>query len=250
MVLNSVPAPFAPSDQIVDEARNGRMVIVVSSGPYGTRGDLVFPAQMVTPQVINFMARYGKGLVCLALSEERFRQLGFPLLPKSKHSKFSGDLAVSVEAKTGVSTGISAMDRARTITVTVDAAHGADELVTPGHVFPLIARPGGVLARPEPAEAAVDIAHLAGLRPAGVICTVLQDDGEVASLDFLLALGQRFGLKIGTIEDLVAYRSDTESFLVGAQEIGTASLVGRRWEVHSYSDRRSPVQVSLGARLT
>lgn len=192
--------------EIIDEARNGRMFILVDDEDRENEGDLVIPAQMATPDAINFMAMHGKGLICLALSKGRVDQLGLKLMSASNETRHRTAFTVSIEAREGVATGISAGDRARTVAVAIDASKGADALVSPGHVFPLVARPGGVLVRAGHTEAAVDVARLAGLNPSGVICEIMNDDGTMARLDDLVEFAKRHKLKIGTIRDLIAYR--------------------------------------------
>ncbi|HUK07755.1 MAG TPA: 3,4-dihydroxy-2-butanone-4-phosphate synthase [Stellaceae bacterium] len=196
----------SPISDIIEDARNGRMVILVDDEDRENEGDLVIPAQMATPDAINFMAKYGRGLVCLALSRERVEHLKLPLMPQQNSSRLATAFTVSIEAREGVTTGISAPDRARTIAVAIDPSKGPRDLVTPGHVFPLLARDGGTLVRTGHTEAAVDIARLAGLNPAGVICEIMNDDGTMARRDDLIAFAQRHGLKIATIADLIAYR--------------------------------------------
>src|SRR5438105_485622 len=192
--------------EIIEDARNGRMFILVDAEDRENEGDLVIPAQMCTPQAVNFMAKHGRGLICLALTQERASALSIPMMTPVNGTPHQTAFAVSIEAKEGISTGISAHDRAHTISVAIDATKGPDDIVMPGHVFPLIARHGGVLVRAGHTEAAVDIARLAGLYPAGVICEVLNDDGTMARLPDLVKFAQLHGLEVGTIADLVAYR--------------------------------------------
>src|SRR3954468_19694108 len=194
------------TEEIINEARNGRMFILVDDESRENEGDLVISAQMATPDSVNFMARYGRGLICLALTKERADTLGLEPMTRTNRSRNETAFTVSIEAKEGITTGISAADRARTIAVAIDATYGPEAIVSPGHVFPLIARPGGVLVRAGHTEAAVDVARLAGLNPSGVICEIMKDDGTMARLDDLVAFAQRHGLKIGTIRDLIAYR--------------------------------------------
>jgi 3,4-dihydroxy 2-butanone 4-phosphate synthase / GTP cyclohydrolase II len=193
-------------EELIDEARNGRMFILVDDEDRENEGDLVIPAQMATPDAINFMAKYGRGLVCLALSKQRVDQLGLQLMSRDNKTRHSTAFTTSIEAREGVTTGISAADRARTISVAIDASKGPDEIVTPGHVFPLVAQEGGVLIRAGHTEAAVDVARLAGLNPSGVICEIMREDGTMARMDDLVAFAQLHGLKVGTIRDLIAYR--------------------------------------------
>lgn len=193
-------------EEVIEEARNGRMFILVDDEGRENEGDLVIPAQMATPEAINFMARYGRGLICLAMTGERIEELGLPLMARKNESRHETAFTVSIEAKEGITTGISAPDRAHTVAVAVDPSKGAADIVTPGHVFPLVAREGGVLVRTGHTEAAVDISRLAGLSPAGVICEIMNDDGTMARRDDLIAFAQHHGLKIATIADLIAYR--------------------------------------------
>src|SRR5690554_5575119 len=196
----------SPIDEIIEEARNGRMFILVDDEDRENEGDLVIPAQMAGPEAINFMAKFGRGLICLALTRERIEQLGLPMMARKNESRHETAFTVSIEAREGVTTGISASDRAHTVAVAIDPSKGPEDIATPGHVFPLMARDGGVLVRIGHTEAAVDIARLAGLYPAGVICEIMNDDGTMARRDDLIAFAQRHGLKIATIADLIAYR--------------------------------------------
>jgi 3,4-dihydroxy 2-butanone 4-phosphate synthase/GTP cyclohydrolase II len=197
-------------EEIVEEARNGRIVILVDDEDRENEGDLYIPAQMATPEAINFMARYGRGLICLAMTRERVEQLGLPLMARENGTRHQTAFTVSIEAREGVTTGISAGDRARTVSVAIDPSKGREHIVTPGHVFPLVARDGGVLVRAGHTEAAVDIARMAGLLPAGVICEIMNDDGTMARLPDLVKFAQFHGLKVGAIADLIAYRRKHE----------------------------------------
>jgi len=228
---------LATIDEIIDEARNGRMYILVDDEDRENEGDLIIPAQMATPQAINFMATHGRGLICLALTKERVDHLG--LTPMSRNNKESMQTAftISIEAKEGVTTGISAADRARTISVAIDAAKGADDLVTPGHVFPLMARDGGTLVRAGHTEAAVDISRLAGLNPSGVICEIMNEDGTMARLDDLITFARRHDMKIGTIRDLIAYRMRNDHLVERLSERAFTSDYGGQWRMITYRDR-------------
>ena len=197
---------LSPIEEIIDEAKNGRMFILVDDEDRENEGDLVIPAQMATPMAINFMATHGKGLICLAMTKTRVDQLGLRLMSPANGTRHETAFTVSIEARDGVSTGISAGDRARTIAVAINGSMGPEHIVTPGHVFPLIANPGGVLVRAGHTEAAVDVARLAGLNPSGVICEIMKADGSMARLDDLVSFAELHGLKIGTIRDLIAYR--------------------------------------------
>src|SRR5574338_1357440 len=194
------------TEAIINEARNGRMFILVDDDDRENEGDLVIPGQMATPEAINFMARHGRGLICLALTKERSDTLNLQPMVNNNRSRNETAFTVSIEAKEGISTGISAADRARTVAVAIDASNEADALVSPGHVFPLVARPGGTLVRAGHTEAAVDVSRLAGLNPSAVICEIMRDDGSMARLDDLMDFARAHGLKIGTIRDLIAYR--------------------------------------------
>jgi 3,4-dihydroxy 2-butanone 4-phosphate synthase / GTP cyclohydrolase II len=197
---------LSPADEIIADARAGRMFVLVDDEDRENEGDLVIPARFCDAAAVNFMAKHGRGLICLALTRQRCEELGLPLMAQGNESRFTTAFTVSIEAREGVTTGISAADRARTIAVAIDPGRGRNDIVAPGHVFPLMAREGGVLVRAGHTEAAVDIARLAGLEPAGVICEIMNDDGTMARLPDLVGFAQRHGLKVGTIADLIAYR--------------------------------------------
>ncbi|HMK68660.1 MAG TPA: 3,4-dihydroxy-2-butanone-4-phosphate synthase [Stellaceae bacterium] len=227
----------SPIAEIIEEARNGRMFILVDDEDRENEGDLVIPAQMATPDVINFMAKHGRGLVCLALTKERVEQLKLPLMPQQNSSRLSTAFTVSIEAREGVTTGISAPDRARTIAVAIDPSKGPQDIVTPGHVFPLLARDGGVLVRTGHTEAAVDIARLAGLYPAGVICEIMNDDGTMARRDDLIAFAQLHGLKVATIADLIAYRRRHDRIIERKLIADFASAYGGDFKMIIYANK-------------
>ncbi|RMD62251.1 MAG: 3,4-dihydroxy-2-butanone-4-phosphate synthase [Alphaproteobacteria bacterium] len=229
----------SPITEIIEEARNGRMFILVDDESRENEGDLVIPAQMATPDAINFMAKHGRGLICLALTRERVEALGLPLMAQRNESRHATAFTVSIEARDGVSTGISAPDRAHTIAVTIDPTKGADDIVSPGHVFPLVARDGGVLVRAGHTEAAVDIARLAGLNPSGVICEIMNDDGTMARRDDLIAFAQRHGLKIATIADLIAYRRRHDRIVERTVTGTLKSRYGGPFEMAVYVDKTS-----------
>ena len=193
-------------DEIIDEARNGRMFILVDDEDRENEGDLVIPAQMATPDAINFMATYGRGLICLTLSQKRIRELGLPAMISNNKMRHQTAFTISIEAKEGVTTGISAADRARTIATAIDSNKGSEDISSPGHIFPLAARDGGVLVRTGHTEASVDISRLAGLAPGGVICEIMKDDGSMARLPDLVDFAQHHNLKVATIADLIKYR--------------------------------------------
>ena len=228
---------LSPTEEIIDEARNGRMFILVDDEDRENEGDLVIPAQMATPAAINFMATHGKGLICLALGKERVDQLGLDLMSRANGTRHETAFTVSIEARDGVTTGISAGDRARTVAVAIDAGKGPEHIVTPGHVFPLIARPGGVLVRAGHTEAAVDVSRLAGLNPSGVICEIMKEDGTMARLDDLVAFAQRHGLKIGTIRDLIAYRRRHDHNVERVAEARFTSRFGGEWTAVTFRNK-------------
>jgi 3,4-dihydroxy 2-butanone 4-phosphate synthase/GTP cyclohydrolase II len=197
---------LSPIEEIVEDMQNGRMVVLVDAEDRENEGDLVIPAQMATPDAINFMAKHGRGLICLSLTQARAEDLRLEFMVRANGSRNRTAFTQSIEAREGITTGISAFDRARTIATAIDPTKGASDIVSPGHVFPLIAREGGVLVRAGHTEAGVDLARLAGLYPAAVICEIMNDDGTMARMPDLVAFAKRHELKIGAIEDLIAYR--------------------------------------------
>lgn len=205
------PARLASTEEIIAEARAGRMVIMVDDERRENEGDLIVPAAAITPEIVNFMTMYGRGLVCLAMDGAMIDRLGLPPMAARNNSRFGTAFTVSIEAREGVTTGISAQDRAHTIRTAIDPDSTADDIATPGHIFPLRAAPAGVIERPGHTEATVDIARLAGYSPAGVLCEILNRDGTMARLPDLLVFAEKFGMKIGTIHDLAAYRRQRES---------------------------------------
>ncbi|WP_370268526.1 3,4-dihydroxy-2-butanone-4-phosphate synthase [Nioella sp.] len=227
---------ISPIEEIIEDARNGRMFILVDHEDRENEGDLVIPAQMATPDAINFMATHGRGLICLSMPGERIDALGLPLMASHNSSRHETAFTVSIEAREGVSTGISAHDRARTVAVAIDAGKGAQDIATPGHVFPLRARDGGVLVRAGHPEAAVDISRLAGLNPSGVICEIMKEDGSMARLPDLVGFAQLHGLKIGTISDLIAYRRRHDNLVKVVDEQTITSEFGGEWAMRVYTD--------------
>jgi len=213
LAASNPDSPISPIEDILEDARNGRPYILVDAEDRENEGDVIIPAQFATPDQINFMARHARGLICLAITADRARQLRLPPMAAENRESMTTAFTVSIEAAEGVTTGISAADRARTVQVASDPTKTADDIVSPGHVFPLVARDGGVLVRTGHTEAAVDISRMAGLTPAGVICEIMNDDGTMARLPDLVAFAQLHGLKIGTIADLIAYRRRTERFV-------------------------------------
>ena len=230
----------SPIEEIIEEARNGRMFVLVDDEDRENEGDIVVPAQMATPEVINFMATYGRGLICLAMPPAQIARLDLPLMPQRHESRFGTAFTLSIEAATGVTTGISAPDRARTIAVAIDPQVAPGDIQTPGHVFPLLARENGTLERTGHTEAAVDIARMAGLNASGVICEIMNDDGEMARRDDLVAFCQHHGLKMGTIADLVAYRLKTESLIERVGEEAFATEYGSDFRLVTFREPEDP----------
>ncbi len=233
--------------ELIEEARAGRMFILVDDEDRENEGDLVVPAQFATPDAINFMARHCRGLICLAMTASRVERLGLPLMSQANGTRHQTAFTVSIEAREGVTTGISAYDRAHTVAVAINPETTRDHITTPGHVFPLLARDGGTLVRAGHTEAAVDIARLAGLNPAGVICEIMHDDGSMARLPDLVAFAQTHNFKVGTIADLIGHRRRTEKLVacVGRGEIERAG--GHRWTLSVY---RNTVDGSEHAVMT
>ena len=233
---------ISSTEEIIEDARNGRMFILVDHEDRENEGDLIIPAQMATPDAVNFMATHGKGLICLAMPGARIDALDLPLMAPRNSSRHETNFTVSIEAREGVSTGISAHDRALTVAVAIDPEKGPQDLATPGHVFPLRAREGGVLVRAGHTEAAVDISRLAGLNPSGVICEIMKDDGTMARLPDLIAFAQLHGLKIGTISDLIAYRHRHDSLVSMKETRQVTSEFGGDWTLKVFSDEAETVE--------
>jgi 3,4-dihydroxy 2-butanone 4-phosphate synthase/GTP cyclohydrolase II len=227
-------SPISAIEDIIEDARNGRPYILVDAEDRENEGDVIIPAQMATPDQINFMAKHARGLICLAITPERARQLRLPPMAAENRAGMGTAFTVSIEAREGVTTGISAADRARTVAAAIDPTKGADDIVSPGHVFPLVAREGGVLVRAGHTEAAVDISRMAGLNPAGVICEIMNDDGTMARLPELVAFAQLHGMKIGTIADLIAYRRRTERQVERVLERPFESIYGGPFRLMIY----------------
>ena len=240
--LSSYSDYLSSIDDILEDARNGRMFILVDDEDRENEGDLVIPAGFCDADAVNFMAKHGRGLICLALQRERCEELGLPLIAQGNEARISTAFTVSVEARTGVTTGISAADRARTIAVCIDPAADRHDLVAPGHIFPLMAREGGVLVRTGHTEAAVDIARLAGLYPAGVICEIINDDGTMARLPDLVAFAQLHGLKIGKIADLVSHRLRHDRLVERDVVTSFESRYGGQWRLQVYKSALDRVE--------
>ena len=223
-------------EEIIEDARNGKMFVLVDHEDRENEGDLVIPAQWATPDVINFMATHGRGLICLAMTSKRIEELGLQLMSTNNSSRHETAFTVSIEAREGVTTGISAADRARTVSVAIDGTKSAQDIATPGHVFPLRAKDGGVLVRAGHTEAAVDVSRLAGLNAAGVICEIMNEDGSMSRLPELVAFAQRHSLKIGTISDLIAYRRRNDNLVRVRKEETITSEFGGDWQMRIYTD--------------
>ena len=231
---DSVTSAISPIEDIIEDARNGRPYILVDAEDRENEGDVIIPAQFATPEQINFMAKHARGLICLSITTERARHLRLPPMAIENAAQHGTAFTVSIEAREGVTTGISAHDRAHTIAVAMDPTKGPDDIVSPGHVFPLVARDGGVLVRAGHTEAAVDISRLAGLAPSGVICEIMKDDGSMARLPDLVAFAQLHGMKIGAISDLIAYRRRTERQVERVLETPFDSAFGGRFRMLIY----------------
>ena len=237
LTLREKRPALVPIEEIIEEARNGRMFILVDDEDRENEGDLIIPGQMATPDAINFMAKHGRGLICLALTKDRVDSLGLELMSRHNGTRHETAFTVSIEALDGVTTGISAHDRARTVSVAIDASKGKADIVTPGHVFPLVARDGGVLVRAGHTEAAVDVSRLAGLNPSGVICEIMKDDGTMARMDDLIAFADTHRLKIGTIRDLIAYRRQHDHLVERRAEARFTSRWGGDWTAHTFYNK-------------
>src|SRR3954465_6837336 len=227
---------ISPTEELIEEARRGRMFILVDDEDRENEGDLVIPGQFATPDAINFMAKYARGLTCRAPGRHRVEQLGLPLMAAANGTRHATAFTVSIEAKEGVTTGISAADRSHTIAVAINPEMGRDDIVTPGHIFPLMARDGGTLVRAGHTEASVDLARLAGLNPSGVICEIMNDDGTMARMPDLVAFAQHHGLKLGTIADLIAHRRRTERLVRRIQEGHIDHAIGGEWKLVVYTN--------------
>jgi 3,4-dihydroxy 2-butanone 4-phosphate synthase/GTP cyclohydrolase II len=231
---------LSSTEEILEDMRNGRMVILVDAEDRENEGDLIVPAQMATPDAINFMAKHGRGLICLSLTQDRAATLRLESMVRTNGSRTGTAFTVSIEAKEGISTGISAHDRARTIATAIDPTKDADDITSPGHVFPLVARDGGVLVRAGHTEASIDLCRLAGLYPAAVICEIMNDDGSMARMPDLVPFAQRHGLKIGTIEDLVAYRFRNDNLVNLLTRRKVESAFGGPFELFVYTTTVEP----------
>ena len=223
-------------EEIIEDARNGRMFVLVDHEDRENEGDLVIPAQMATPDAINFMAKHCRGLICLALTEDRVGALGLNLMTARNSSRHETAFTTSIEAREGVTTGISVHDRAHTVLVAINPDSTAEDVATPGHIFPLQSRNGGVLVRAGHTEAGVDISRLAGLNPSAVICEILKEDGTMARLPDLVAFAQLHGIKVGTISDLIAYRLQHDNLVNQMAVRSVTSEYGGEWLLRIFAD--------------
>ncbi|UWR23550.1 3,4-dihydroxy-2-butanone-4-phosphate synthase [Sulfitobacter sp. S190] len=230
---------IAPIEDIIADARAGKMYILVDHEDRENEGDLIIAAEFADADAINFMAMHGRGLICLPMTQDRVETLGLPMMAVNNSSRHETAFTVSIEAREGVSTGISAADRALTIAVAINKDNGAVDIATPGHVFPLRARDGGVLVRAGHTEASVDISRLAGLDPSAVICEIMKPDGTMARLPDLVAFAKEHDMKIGTISDLIAYRNKHDNMLVERTDRSVESAYGGDWRMRVFSDQIS-----------
>ncbi len=233
---------LSPIEDVLEDAKNGRMFILVDDEGRENEGDLIIPAQMATPDAINFMATHGRGLICLALTARRADDLGLSLMAQKNGTRHNTAFTTSIEAAEGVTTGISAADRAHTIAVAIDPTKGKDDIVTPGHVFPIVARRGGVLVRAGHTEAAVDVARLAGLIPSGVICEIMKDDGTMARLPDLVEFAKKHNIKVATIADLIAYRRKNDNLVECVATTEIDSEFGGEFVMRAYVTQDDNIQ--------
>ncbi|NVK13941.1 MAG: 3,4-dihydroxy-2-butanone-4-phosphate synthase, partial [Rhodobacteraceae bacterium] len=233
---------ISPIEEIIEEARQGRMFILVDHEDRENEGDLVIPAQHADAAAINFMATHGRGLICLTMPAERIEELGLPMMALHNSSRHETAFTVSIEAREGVSTGISAADRALTVATAIDPDKTAADIATPGHVFPLRARRGGVLVRAGHTEAGCDVARLAGHYPSSVICEIMKEDGTMARLPDLVEYAQKHGLKIGTISDLITYRARNDNLVVETSRETVTSEIGGEWEMRLFTDQTHGIE--------
>jgi len=224
-------------EDVIEDARQGRMFILVDDEGRENEGDLVIPAEKTTPEVVNFMAKHGRGLICLSMTRQRVEELGLQPMTQRNQAQHQTAFTVSIEAREGVTTGISAADRAHTIAVAINSSNGRHDIVSPGHIFPLVAQDGGVLVRAGHTEAAVDVSRLAGLNPSGVICEIMNDDGTMARMPDLMPFAAEHGLKIATIADLIAYRRRTEKLIEKVVESAIESRFGGRFRLSVYRNK-------------
>ena len=233
---------LSPIEAIIEDMQNGRMVVLVDAEERENEGDLVIPAQMATPDAVNFMAKHGRGLICLTLTQARAQELRLEAMVRANASRNRTAFTQSIEAREGISTGISAFDRARTIATAIDPTKSANDIVSPGHVFPLVAREGGVLVRAGHTEASVDLARLAGLLPAAVICEIMNDDGTMARMPDLVPFAKTHNLKIGAIEDLIAYRLKNDRIVKHVAKTRIDTTIAGTFDLHVYETTVEPAE--------
>ena len=233
---------LSPIEDVLEDAKNGRMFILVDDEDRENEGDLIIPSQMATPDAINFMATHGRGLICLALTARRSADLGLEMMSQKNATRHQTAFTISIEAAEGVTTGISAADRAKTIAIAIDPTKDKEDIVTPGHVFPIVAKRGGVLVRAGHTEAAVDVARLAGLIPSGVICEIMKDDGTMARLPDLVEFAKKHSLKVATIADLIAYRRRNDNLVECIDTTEVDSEFGGKFNMRAYQAKDDEIQ--------
>ncbi len=238
-VKHEFHSALSTPEEIIAEAKAGRMFILADDENRENEGDVIIPAQLCNADAVNFMAKHARGLICLAMDRQMVERLNIPPMSSNNGTRHQTAFTVSIEAREGVTTGISAADRARTIAVAIDPETRPEDIVTPGHVFPLVAKDGGVLVRTGHTEAAVDIARMAGLLPAGVICEIMKDDGSMARMPDLIAFAKQHNMKVGTIADLIAYRRRTETIIEKRLTAPFRSVFGGEFQMHVYANRVS-----------
>ncbi len=241
-VEKSLSDAISPIEEIIADARQGKMYILVDHEDRENEGDLIIPAEFADADAVNFMATYGRGLICLPMTSERIDRLGLPMMAVNNSSRHETAFTVSIEAREGVSTGISAGDRALTVATAINEQNTMAEIATPGHVFPLRAKQGGVLVRAGHTEASVDISRLAGLNPSAVICEIMNDDGSMSRLPELVEFGKTHGLKIGTISDLIKYRARNDNLVVETSRETVTSEFGGEWELAIFTDQTHGIE--------
>lgn len=241
-IEQSLSDAISPIEEIIEDARQGKMYILVDHEDRENEGDLIIPAEFADADAINFMATHGRGLICLPMTAERIDRLGLPMMAVNNSSRHETAFTVSIEAREGVSTGISAGDRALTVATAINEQNTMAHIATPGHIFPLRAKRGGVLVRAGHTEASVDISRLAGLNPSAVICEIMNDDGTMSRLPELVEFGKKHGLKIGTISDLIKYRARNDNLVVETGRETVTSEFGGEWEMVLFTDQTHGVE--------
>ena len=238
-MIDNLLKDLSSIEEIIEDAKKGKMYILVDDPSRENEGDLIIPAQMVSADAVNFMAKYGRGLICLALSKKRTDELELPLMNPSNQKNDLTAFTISIEAKDGITTGISAADRAHTVSVAIDSNKKKQDIVSPGHIFPVMAWAGGVLERAGHTEAAVDISTIAGLNPSGVICEIMSDDGSMARLPELIVFAKKHSLKIGTVSDLIKYRLKNDKIIEMIKERNFESEMGKDFKLKIFQNTLS-----------